>query len=265
MIVVTGAAGMLGQDVVRAAGDGTVALSRGDLDVTDAAAVREALAGADVVINCAAWTNVDGAEEHAEEALAVNRDGARHVAEAAERVLYVSTDYVFDGTKRAPYVESDPTAPLQSYGRSKLAGELATAEANPRHFIVRSSWLFGAGGGNFVETMLRLGRERDELRVVDDQVGCPTFTGHLAEAIVELARTEDYGIHHLAGAGRCSWYAFAREIFERSGVDCHVEPCTTDEYPLPARRPAWSVLGSERGRSLPPWQEGLDAYLGVRA
>ena len=265
MIVVTGAAGMLGQDVVSAAGDGVVALSRADLDVTDAGAAREALDGADVVINCAAWTDVDGAEEHAQEALAVNREGARNVAAAARRVVYVSTDYVFDGAKRAPYVESDPTAPLQSYGRSKLAGELATAEANPRHFIVRSSWLFGAGGGNFVETMLRLGRERDELRVVDDQVGCPTFTGHLAEAIVALARTEGYGIHHLAGAGACSWYQFAREIFDRSGVECQVEPCTTDEYPLPARRPAWSVLGSERGRSLPPWQEGLDAYLGVRA
>jgi dTDP-4-dehydrorhamnose reductase len=265
MIVVTGAAGMLGQDVVRAAADGAVGLSRADLDVTDAAAVRDALGGADVVINCAAWTDVDGAEDHAEEALAVNRDGARNVAAAAQRVVYVSTDYVFDGTKRAPYVESDPTAPLQSYGRTKLAGELATAEANARHFIVRSSWLFGAGGGNFVETMLRLSGERDELRVVDDQVGCPTFTGHLAEAIVGLARTEDYGIHHLAGAGGCSWYEFAREIFERSGVQCHVEPCTTDEFPLPARRPAWSVLASERGRSLPAWQEGLDAYLGVRA
>jgi dTDP-4-dehydrorhamnose reductase len=265
MIVVTGAAGMLGQDVVSAAGDGVVALSRADLDVTDAAAAREALDGADVVINCAAWTDVDGAEEHAEEALAVNREGARNVAAAARRVVYVSTDYVFDGAKRAPYVESDPTAPLQSYGRSKLAGELATAEANPRHFIVRSSWLFGAGGRNFVETMLRLGGERDELRVVDDQVGCPTFTGHLAAAIAALTRTEDYGIHHLAGAGACSWYQFAREIFDRSGVECQVEPCTTDEYPLPARRPAWSVLGSERGRSLPPWQEGLDAYLGVRA
>ena len=261
----TGAGGMLGQDVMRVVGDGAVGLSHGELDVTDASAVREVLEGADVVINCAAWTNVDGAEEHPQEALAVNRDGARNVAEAAARVLYVSTDYVFDGARRAPYVESDLTAPLQSYGRSKLAGELATAEANPRHFIVRSSWLFGAGGGNFVETMLRLGNERDELRVVDDQVGCPTFTGHLAEAIVALARTEDYGIHHLAGAGQCSWYEFAREIFERSGVDCHVAPCTTDEYPLPARRPAWSVLGSERGRALPIWQEGLDAYLGVRA
>ena len=150
-------------------------------------------------------------------------------------------------------------------GIIKSDQELATAEANPRHFIVRSSWLFGAGGGNFVETMLRLGRERDELRVVHDQIGCPTFAGHLAKAIVELARTDEYGIHHLAGAGKCSWCEFARDIFERAGVDCRVEPCTTHEYPLPARRPEWSVLGSERGRSLPAWQDGLDAYLGVRA
>jgi dTDP-4-dehydrorhamnose reductase len=263
-VAVTGAAGMLGQDVVRAADD-VAAYSHADLDVTDADAVERALAGFDVVINCAAWTAVDGAEEHAEEALVVNRDGARNVAAAARRVVYVSTDYVFDGAKRTPYVESDPTGPLQSYGRSKLAGERATAEANPCHFIVRSSWLFGAGGPNFVETMLRLGRERDHLRVVADQVGCPTFTGHLAEALVRLAETEDYGIHHLAGGGACSWHEFARKIFARSLVDCTVEAISTEDYPTPARRPAWSVLGSERGHALAPWQDGLEAYLGVRA
>jgi dTDP-4-dehydrorhamnose reductase len=264
-IAVTGAAGMLGQDVVRAAGDEVVAYSRAELDVTDAAAVRETLAGVDLAINCAAWTGVDAAEEHEAEALAVNRDGARNVAAAARRVVYVSTDYVFDGSKRTPYIESDPTGPLQSYGRTKLAGERATAEANPRHYIVRSSWLFGAGGPNFVETMLRLGRERDDLRVVADQVGCPTFTGHLADGLLRLAEAEDYGVHHLAGGGACSWYEFAREIFTRSSVDCNVEPITTEEYPVPARRPAWSVLGSERGNALAPWQEGLEAYLGVRA
>ena len=264
-LLVTGAGGMLGQDVTRVAGDDAVGLTRAELDVTDSAAVREAVQGFDVVINCAAWTAVDGAEEHEAEALAVNSDGARNVAAAAPRVIYVSSDYVFDGAKRTPYLESDPTGPLQSYGRTKLAGERATAEANPRHFIVRSSWLFGAGGPNFVETMLRLGGERDHLRVVADQVGCPTFTGHLAEALVWLASTEDYGIHHIAGGGACSWQEFAREIFARCFVDCSVEPITTEEYPLPARRPAWSVLGSERGHALAPWQEGLDAYLGVRA
>ncbi len=177
---------MLGQDIVRAAGADVVALTRADLDVTDADAAREALAGA-TVINCAAYTDVDGAETDPDLAHAVNAEGARNVAEAAERVMYISTDYVFAGSKREPYVESDPVEPLSAYGASKAAGERATAEANTNHLIVRASWLFGRGGKNFVETMLTLGREREELRVVDDQVGCPTFTGHLAEALLGLA------------------------------------------------------------------------------
>jgi dTDP-4-dehydrorhamnose reductase len=257
--IVTGAGGMLGQDLVRLSGG--VALARADLDVTDHAAVREAIGPDDLVFNCAAWTDVDGAEEREEEATRVNGDGAGHVAEAAGTVVYVSSDYVFDGRKGEPYLESDPTAPLSAYGRSKLAGERATAEANPRHFVVRSSWLFGAGGRNFVETMLGLG---PEVRVVHDQVGSPTFTGHLAEALVRLARTEDYGVHHMAAAGSCSWYEFAREIFARAGVDTRVEPCTTEDFPRPAPRPAYSVLDSERGHRLPDWRAGLDAYLGVR-
>jgi dTDP-4-dehydrorhamnose reductase len=256
---------MLGQDVARVAGADAVALTRAELDVTDEDAVREALDGA-TVINCAAYTNVDGAEEDADAARAVNALGAHNVASTAGRVVYVSTDYVFDGAKDAPYVESDPTGPLQEYGRSKLAGENATAEVNPNHLVVRSSWLFGAGGGNFVETMLARGRERDELRVVHDQVGCPTFTGHLAEALVTLAEGDDRGVLHVAGGGSCSWYEFARKIFERADVDVRVDPCTTDEFLRPARRPAYSVLSSERGApELPAWEDGLDAYLGVRA
>jgi dTDP-4-dehydrorhamnose reductase len=250
---------MLGRDVVRASGG--LGLSRAELDVTDAAAVREAVAGAELVINCAAFTDVDGAEADEEVALRVNRDGARNVAEAAARIIYISTDYVFDGSKREPYMESDPPAPLSAYGRSKLEGERATVAANPRHFVVRSSWLFGAGGHNFVETMLGLA---PEVRVVNDQVGCPTFTGHLAEALVRLGGSEDYGVHHMAATGACSWFEFAREIFARAGVEARVEPCTTAEFPRPAPRPAYSVLGSARGHRLPAWQDGLDAYLGVR-
>jgi dTDP-4-dehydrorhamnose reductase len=250
---------MLGQDVVRATGG--EGLARAELDVTDARAVRAAIGPDDLVVNCAAWTDVDGAEEHPDEALRVNRDGARNVAEAAGAVAYVSSDYVFDGRKRSPYLESDPTGPLSSYGRSKLEGERATAAANPRHWIVRSAWLFGAGGGNFVETMLRLG---PEVRVVDDQVGSPTFTGHLADALAALVKRDDFGVHHLAAAGSCSWYEFAREIFERAGREVELSPCTTAEFPRPAPRPAWSVLGSERGHWLPHWREGLQAYLGVR-
>jgi dTDP-4-dehydrorhamnose reductase len=250
---------MLGQDVVRAAS--AVGYSRAELDVTDAATVRQAIGPDDLVINCAAWTDVDGAEEHEDDALRVNRDGARNVAEAAGTVLYVSSDYVFDGSKREPYVESDPVNPLTAYGRTKLEGERATAAANERHFIARSSWLFGPGGKNFVETMLALG---PEVRVVDDQVGCPTFTGHLADALVRLAGTADFGVHHVAAAGSCSWFEFAREIFSRAGSDTRAEPCTTADFPRPAPRPAYSVLESERGNRLPSWQEGLDAYLGVR-
>ena len=264
-IHVVGAGGMLGQDAVRAAGERAVALTHADLDVTDRAAVGEALGGA-TVINCAAYTNVDGAESESELAHAVNADGARNVAEVAKRVLYVSTDYVFDGAKREPYVESDPTAPLQEYGHSKLGGEHATAAANENHLIVRSSWLFGAGGRNFVDTMLALAGERDELLVVDDQVGVPTFTGHLAEALVALADGGERGLLHVTGSGSCSWFGFARAIFDRAGVDAAVSPCTTDEFPRPARRPRFSVLASERGApALPAWEEGLDAYLGVRA
>jgi dTDP-4-dehydrorhamnose reductase len=253
---VVGAGGMLGQDV-----EADVSLTRSQLDVTDRDAVRAVITGDDIVINCAAWTDVDGAEDHEDEALRINRDGARNVAEAAGAVLYVSTDYVFDGTKREPYVESDPVNPQSAYGRTKLAGERVTAEANPRHYIVRTSWLFGPGGKNFVETMLGLG---PEVRVVDDQVGSPTFTGHLADALARLARTEDYGVHHLTASGSCSWFEFAREIFARAGSDTRAEPCTTADFPRPAPRPAYSVLGSERGHRLPSWQEGLDAYLGVR-
>jgi dTDP-4-dehydrorhamnose reductase len=254
---------MLGQAIVKAAGGEVVALTRADLDVTDPDAVREALAGA-TVINCAAYTDVDGAESNPEAAHAVNEEGARVVAQAAERVIYVSTDYVFDGTKDSPYVESDPTGPLQRYGESKLAGERATAAANPNHLIVRSSWLFGPGGKNFVETILALGKQRDELRVVNDQRGCPTFSGHLAEALVGLAASDERGMLHLAAAGSCTWFEFAREILNRAGVNSVVKPCATKDFPRPARRPAYSVLGSERsGPVLPAWQDGLDAYLGV--
>jgi dTDP-4-dehydrorhamnose reductase len=265
---------MLGQDVMRAAGADAVGYTRAELDVTDAEAVRDALAGAELAINCAAYTNVDGAEADPAAAHAVNAQGAHNVAEAAPRVIYISTDYVFDGMKSGAYVESDPVNPLSEYGRSKLAGERATLTASPHSLVVRTSWLFGAGGGNFVSTMLRLGEERNELRVVDDQIGCPTFTGHLADALVALARGEvglaegvsAHGFLHVAAAGSCSWFEFARAIFERAGIDCRVEPQRSSEAGRPAERPANSVLRSERGApELPAWEQGLDAYMGVRA
>ena len=275
-ILITGAAGMLGTDVVRAAhaaNHEVVALARADLDVRRSYLVRRMLdrERPDAVINCAAWTDVDGAEADEEAATELNGRAAGIVAAAAADVgaaiVHPSTDYVFDGTARDPYLESHPTSPINAYGRSKLAGEYVVAEANPRHFVVRTSWLFGSAGRNFVETMLGLASAGGPVLVVRDQVGCPTYTGHLAEALVRLLDGESHGLHHIAGQGECSWFEFANEIFERAGVETRAMSCTSDEFPRPAPRPAYSVLRTEReyGFELPPWQDGLASYLGERA
>ena len=276
-LLITGAGGMLGTDVqtaARAADVEVVALTRAELDISDRDAVTAAIAAARpaAVINCAAYTNVDGAESDPDGAAAVNAAGAGFVAAAAAAagawVVHVSTDYVFDGTKTAPYVESDPTAPRSVYGSTKLEGERSVALGAPdRHTIVRSSWLFGNAGPCFPATMLKLAQERDALSVVDDQVGCPTFTGHLAEVLVALAAgTRIPGVVHVAAAGECSWFEFAVEILRASGASGEVRPCSTDEFPRPARRPACSVLRSERPGvpALPDWHSGLDAYLSAR-
>ncbi len=274
-LLVTGAAGMLGRDVMLAAGNAghqVVGFGHAELDIADADAVSAKLEGErpDVVINCAAWTDVDGAEEAEETATAVNGAAAGNVAAAAASVgasvVYVSSDYVFDGSKGAPYVETDQTAPLSAYGRGKLAGEEATRAANKRHFIVRSAWLFGMGGPNFVETMLRLAADHGEVLVVRDQVGSPTYTWHLAYGIVRLIEGVEFGIHHMAAAGACSWYEFAREIFDQAKVECKVMSATTEMLGRPATRPAYSALTSQREHAieLPSWQDGLSAYLSQR-
>jgi dTDP-4-dehydrorhamnose reductase len=275
-LLVTGAAGMLGRDVAaaaEAAGHDVIALTRRDLDLTHPSLVRAAVQSArpDSVVNCAAWTDVDGAEAAEEQATRVNGAGAGAVAAAAAgagaHTVQVSSDYVFAGAATEPYVETSPTGPRSAYGRSKLAGERAVAEASPVAAIVRSSWLFGVHGRNFVATMLRLARERDTVSVVDDQVGCPTFTGHLAGALVEVAQRRLTGVLHVAGAGSCSWYELAQATFEQAGADCRAEPVSTAEFPRPAPRPAWSVLGSTRADAprLPAWREGLEAYLAAAA
>jgi len=266
---------MLGRDVVLAAGNAghdVVGFGHRELDIasSDALAAKFDLERPDVVINCAAWTDVDGAEEAEEAALAVNGSGAGNVAAAAAAVgasvLYVSSDYVFDGAKGAPYVESDQTAPLSAYGRTKLAGEEATAAANKRHFVVRSSWLFGTAGSNFVETMLRLAATQNEVLVVRDQVGSPTYTWHLAFGLVRLIEGVEFGIHHMAAAGTCSWYDFARDIFDQAKVECRVLSATTDMLGRPAPRPPYSALTSQREHAieLPDWHDGLAAYLAAR-
>jgi dTDP-4-dehydrorhamnose reductase len=248
-VLVTGAGGMLGRDVLAAIPD-----ARG-------------YARPDVVVNCAAWTDVDAAEADEAGATAINGAGAGNVAAAAAgagaAIVHVSTDYVFDGTASEPYVESDRVNPQTAYGRSKLAGEAEVREANPRHHVVRTAWLFGAHGPNFVRTMLRLASEREELDVVDDQTGCPTYTPHLASALAEIARSEAYGTWHAAGAGRCTWRELAQAAFDRAGLAVRANPVTTAEFPRPAPRPAWSVLASERSDAvtLPDWTDGLQAYL----
>ncbi len=274
-LLVTGAAGMLGRDLMLAAGNAghdVVGFGRAELDISDAETVKRKidLERPDVVINSAAWTDVDGAETAEEQAFAVNGTGAGNVAAAAAAVgasvVYVSTDYVFDGTKNEPYVESDQPAPLSAYGRTKLAGEEATAAANKRHFVVRSAGLYGIGGNNFVETMLRLASGQSEVLVVRDQVGSPTYTWHLAYGIVRLIEGLEFGIHHMAAAGQCSWYEFAREIFEQAKVECKVLSVSTEEFGRPAARPPFSALTSQRQHAirLPPWQDGLSGYLAQR-
>lgn len=265
-LLVTGAAGMLGRDVVaaaRARGHEVAARARADLDVTDAGAVSAAVTetAPDAIVNCAAWTDVDGAEASEEEATAVNGLGPAHLAATGVPVVQVSTDYVFRGDAEAPYPEDAPTGPLSAYGRSKLAGEAPVLAAGGA--VVRTSWLFGEHGPNFVATMLRLGRDRDRLVVVDDQVGCPTFTGHLAPALLDVAERRLDGVLHVAGAGACSWYELAVATFEEAGIEVAVARGSTADLGRPAPRPAYSVLGVTRDQTprLPAWRDGVREYL----
>jgi dTDP-4-dehydrorhamnose reductase len=212
----------------------------------------------ELVLHAAAWTDVDRAEADEEGALRANVVGTRNVAALGAPVVYFSTDYVFDGEKRGPYTESDEPRPLSAYGRSKLLGEQEVRDG----WVVRTSWLFGSTGHNFVRTMLRLGAEQEEVRVVDDQLGCPTYVGHLAEAVPAVVRLPG-GVWHLAAEGECTWAEFAEAIFREAGLECRVVAISSAELGRPARRPANSVLRSEREGAprLPHWRDGLRACL----
>jgi dTDP-4-dehydrorhamnose reductase len=253
-VLVTGAGGQLGTALSEELADvPLVALTREDWDV--ALPPPAGLPEVDVVLHAAAWTNVDGAEEQPQEAAAVNVGGTQHVVELGAPLVLFSTDYVFDGRKRKPYVESDAPNPLSVYGRTKLQAEATAGDAA---WIVRTSWLFGWTSTNFVRTMLRLGVERDEVAVVDDQRGSPTYVGHLAGAVRELLELPR-GLWHLAAEGDCTWAELAEAIFEEAGLECRVRRITTAELGRPAPRPAYSVLRSERpgAPTLPHWREGL--------
>jgi dTDP-4-dehydrorhamnose reductase len=253
-VLVTGAGGQLGTALCEEfAGPGLVALAHADWDVS--LPPPAGLPDPGLVLHAAAWTDVDGAEAEPQEAAAVNVGGTQHAAELGAPLVAFSTDYVFDGSKRTPYVESDGPSPLSVYGRTKLLGEAAAGE---RAWVVRSSWLFGPTGTNFVRTMLRLGAERDEVAVVDDQRGSPTYVGHLAAAVRQLVELP-YGLWHVAADGDCTWAELAEAIFEEAGLACRVRRITTAELGRPAARPAYSVLRSERPGAprLPHWREGL--------
>jgi dTDP-4-dehydrorhamnose reductase len=252
-ILITGAAGQLGGALAELYPEAlAVDLDEWDIRVPAPDAVRTS--SPELVLHAAAWTNVDGAEDDPQGAAAANIGGTQHAAGLGAPIVHFSTDYVFDGRKRAPYVESDPPSPLGAYGRTKLLSEAAAGE---QAWVVRSAWLFGPSGHNFVRTMLRLAAERDEVAVVADQRGCPTYVGHLAAAVPEIVELP-YGVYHVAGGGDCSWADFAEAIFEDAGLDCRVRRIRSAEYPTPVERPAYSVLRSERGApELPPWRKGL--------
>lgn len=274
MILVVGANGMLGHDLMTVLDGDVRGLDLPELDITSLESVQRAVLTLKprVIVNAAAYTDVDGCESNRELAMQVNGEGVAHLALAARLVdatlVQVSTDYVFAGDKGSPYLEDDTTGPLSVYGESKLAGEMNVAVA-PRHLLVRTQWLYGVHGKNFVETMLRLAGERSELTVVDDQIGSPTWTMDLARAIKVLLDSGCTGTYHAASSGFCSWNEFARAIFAEAGLPVTVLPMTTEQLARPARRPLYSTLDCgkltrDTGFQPQSWQEALKQYLSLR-
>ena len=273
-VLVTGAGGQLGHDVaerLKFLGIQCIAADLADFDLTDREQTEAYIVKAkpDVVVHCAAFTAVDKAEEEKERCYAVNVEGTKAVAAACRRIdaklVYLSTDYVFSGQGSQPQAEEQAVSPLNYYGYSKAKGEEAVRELVEKHFIVRTSWVFGKHGGNFVKTMLNLAN-KEELNVVCDQIGSPTYTKDLAVFLCELLQTKKYGAYHAAGSGQCSWYEFAREIFKCAGLKVKVNPVPTSQYPTKAARPLNSRLAKTKLREngfacLPPWEDALKRYL----
>ncbi|WP_409404999.1 dTDP-4-dehydrorhamnose reductase [Priestia megaterium] len=274
-VLITGAKGQLGKELVELFTEKdfeVYGFGRDNMDITNQGQVHEIISTVrpNIVLHSAAHTQVDLAELEPEQAFSINAYGTRNVAVAAEAVgakfVYVSTDYVFDGTTNEPYNEFSPTSPLGVYGKSKLAGEQFVRDLHSKFFIVRTSWVYGKHGSNFVKTMLELGKEKKELSVVSDQIGCPTYTLDLAHTILELVDSEKYGIYHISNSGSCSWYEFAKAIFEEANISVKVFPCTTKDFPRPAPRPAYSVLDHMSLRlntfkATRSWRAALKSYL----
>lgn len=253
-VLITGANGQLGQELVHVAPShmSIIALSKAELNITSISDCRRALHEykPHVVIHCAAYTAVDKAESDKDSAFLVNDEGSKNIAIASEEVgaklVYISTDYVFDGKAQDPYEIDELTNPQTIYGLTKLAGELAIKQYHSRYFIVRTSWVFGRYGQNFVKTMLTLAKQHQSLNVVNDQMGSPTYTYDLAHFLYELIQTEKYGVYHATNSGQCTWYEFAQAIFNLAKIEIEVNPCSTEQFPRPAKRPAYSVLSPNR-------------------
>lgn len=274
-VLVTGAKGQLGTDLMNELakrGIEGIGVDVQEMDITDAEACRRVIknSGADAVIHCAAYTAVDAAEDNVDLCRRINGEGTRNVAQACKeadvKLMYISTDYVFDGQGTRPWEPDDERHPLNVYGQTKYEGELAVEELSDKYFIVRIAWVFGVAGKNFIKTMLRLGKERGAVSVVDDQVGSPTYTYDLARLLVDMIQTDKYGRYHATNEGLCSWYEFAKEIFRQAGMDVPVTPVSSDAFPAKATRPSNSRLNkdklSENGfERLPPWQDALGRFL----
>ncbi len=267
-ILVTGANGMLGQDlcpILEDVGYEVIETDINNLDITNAQAVAAFIKqeAPVIVIHCAAYTNVDKAEEDLKNAERINVTGTESVAkacaEAGAVMVYISTDYVFDGTKNSPYTPEDKPNPVNNYGLTKLKGEEVVKKYCEKYYIARTSWLYGHHGKNFVETMISLAKDRPELKVVDDQIGCPTWTVELANGIIKLF-DKPYGTYHVCGSGSTSWYGFAKEILKNCEVK--ILPCTTEEFPRPARRPKYSIM--DNGKICRNWQDALKDYMELR-
>ena len=276
-VLVTGAKGQLGRDLMnelKRQGLEGIGVDVEEMDITDPEKCRSVIgqAGADAVIHCAAYTAVDAAEDQAELCRKINGEGTRNVAEACRdagvKLMYISTDYVFDGEGTRPWEPDDERAPLNVYGQTKYEGELAIEELLDRYYIIRIAWVFGAAGKNFIKTMLRLGREKGAVSVVNDQVGSPTYTYDLARLLVDMVQTEHYGRYHATNEGECSWYEFACEIFRQAWLEVQVTPVSSEAFAAKAKRPANSRMSKEKLTEkgfvrLPDWQDALKRFLKV--
>ena len=269
-VLVTGANGMLGQDlcpILEDIGFDVIETDCANLDITNELIVNKVFKEQmpDYVVHCAAYTNVDKAEEDIETTSLINVKGTEHIARVCAKLdipmVYISTDYVFDGTKQTPYLPTDTPNPINNYGLTKYQGEEMVKKLCNKYFITRTSWLYGHHGKNFVETMISL-KDKEVLKVVDDQVGCPTWTVELSNAIVSLLQTENYGTYQICGSGSTSWYGFAKEIFDYLKLDVNLQPCTTSEFPRPAKRPQYSVM--ENNKICRFWKDALHDYLDLR-